>query len=55
MLKKTQISELKNKIFTKHNEIILKKCSPEVMIADLIADGLQSGWSALTRPAMPET
>jgi hypothetical protein len=27
---------------------------PVVMIADLIAEGLQSGWSVLRRPAMPE-
>lgn len=29
--------------------------SPVVMIADLIAEGLQSGWRVLRRPTMPET
>ena len=28
---------------------------PVVMIADLIAAGLQVGWRVLRRPAMPET
>lgn len=33
----------------------LKKFSPVVMIADLIAAGLHEGYKVLKRPTMPET
>lgn len=33
---------------------ILKNLIPVVMIADLIAAGLQDGYTAFNRPAMPE-
>jgi hypothetical protein len=32
-----------------------RQCVPVVMTADLIAAGLQSGWSVLRRPTVPET
>lgn len=30
------------------------RVAPVVMMADLIAEGLHSGWRALSRPAIPE-
>jgi hypothetical protein len=43
-------------IFSSSKEKEKENCSlPVVMIADLIAAGLQSGWSDFRRPTIPET
>lgn len=42
-------------IETKIRDFCCCCCVPVVMIADLIAAGLQSGWRVLRRPTTPET
>lgn len=45
----------RNRLLTLKQRASSARVLPVVMIADLIAAGLQEGWRVLRRPATPET